>query len=254
MQQHTTKSLPFLTIDSTHLDELLKRSIALQLLPNPVKETEVESGIAGGTTRNRNIPIKLEPTKTYRLDEYTRFPKMDELIIEFVLGVRFRMRDGKREIIMAVIRGNEIPWISPLVLLDGIPIKDHELIYQYNPLLVEKIDLYTRGYLIGGVKQEGIIAFTTYLHNYPELKLDNTYQLIDYAGPPSRHRPFYSDNKRQPDFRHTLLWNPSLPTGSGSSQQIPFHTSDYTGDFVVTVEGLTKSGKPVYATLSFVVE
>ena len=247
IQQHTSKQLPPLTVDSTHLDELLKRSVALQLLPGPVKAPE-----AGLASRNKFITI--EPNRTYRLDDYTRFPKMDELILEFVLGVRFRMREGKREIAMAVIRGEDIPWITPLVLLDGIPVKDHELIYQYNPLLVEKIDVYLKEYLFGGIKQDGIIAFTTYTHKYSELKLDNTYQLIDYAGTQAKQRPYYSDNKRQPDLRHTLLWNPAIQTAGSASLIIPFHTSDYTGDFVVTVEGLTKTGKPVYATLSFVVE
>jgi len=247
IRQHIDRQLPYLPIDSTHLDELLKRSIALQLLPNPVRDT-----LAGPVTRNTyNIP---EPSKTYKLDEYTRFPKMDELIIEFVLGVRFRMRDGKREIIMAVIRGNEIPWITPLVLFDGIPIKNHELIYQYNPHIVEKIDLYMKEYVFGGIKYDGVISFSTYTHSYPELILDNTYQIIDYAGTQPKYNPVYTDRKRQPDFRHTLLWNPFLQTAGESSLQIPFYTSDYTGDFVITIEGLTKTGKPVYATLSFMVE
>ena len=247
IQQHMPKQLPYLVIDSTHLDELLRRSVALQLMPVLTKDSPVKANTA-------NTFFSMESTKTYLLDEYSRFPKMEELILEFVLGVRFRMRDGNREIIMAVIRGDELPWITPLVLLDGIPIKNHELIYRYNPLLVEKIDIYMKEYLFGGVKYDGVIAFTTYKRDYPDLSLDNTYRIFDYAGTQANYTPLFTGNKRQPDFRHTLLWNPSVQTAGNSSLQIPFHTSDYTGDFTVTVEGITKDGTPVYATISFIVE
>ena len=247
IRQHPSKQLPELTIDSTHLDELLKRSIALQLMPILTKDLPVKNN----TT---NTFFNMEPTKTYLLDEYSRFPKMDELILEFVLGVRFRMRDGNREIIMIDVRGNEKPWITPLVLLDGIPIKNHELIYRYNPLLVERIDIFMKEYLFGGVKYDGILSFSTYKHNYPELKLDDTYRIFDYAGTQAHYTPLFTGNKWQPDFRHTLLWNPAVHTAGKSSVQIPFHTSDYTGDFTVTVEGITKGGIPVYATASFIVK
>ena len=251
--RHPAQPTPCLSIDSTHLDELLKRSVAMQLALPIVKDAVYSPNTA-------NTYFSLKPSRTFILEEYTQFTKMDELIVEYLLGVRFRMREGKRELIMAVIKGNEVLWITPLVLLDGIPIKDHELIYQYSPLLVERIDIYTNEYLFGGIKYEGILAFTTYKHNYPELKLDKTYRIIDYAGTQAHNRfsmPDYSDEtirrSRQPDFRHTLLWNTDVQTSGHSSIQIPFYTSDYTGDYQATIEGITKNGEPVYATVAFTV-
>jgi hypothetical protein len=42
-----------------------------------------------------------------------------------------------------------------------------------------------------------------------------------------------------------------LQTKGESTLEIPFYTSDYTGGFLVTVEGLTLEGKVNSATASF---
>ena len=96
---------------------------------------------------------------------------------------------------------------------------------------------------------------------YPELKLDKTYRIIDYAGTQAHNSfpiPVYSDEtirrSRHPDFRHTLLWKTDVKTSGHSSIQIPFYTSDYTGDYQATIEGITKNGEPVYAKGFFTVE
>ena len=57
-----------------------------------------------------------------------------------------------------------------------------------------------------------------------------------------------------PDFRHTLLWRPDIRTAGESSISIPFTTSDLTGDFTITIEGLTQTGEALYATEQFQVK
>ena len=56
------------------------------------------------------------------------------------------------------------------------------------------------------------------------------------------------------DFRHTLLWRPDIRTNGESSISIPFTTSDLTGDFTITIEGLTQTGEALYATEQFQVK
>ena len=48
---------------------------------------------------------------------------------------------------------------------------------------------------------------------------------------------------KTPDYRHTLLWMPMLETEGMPALTVPFSTSSLTGDFQVTVEGITKDGK-----------
>ena len=68
--------------------------------------------------------------------------------------------------------------------------------------------------------------------------------------------PWTEAEKRSPvpDFRHTLLWRPDIRTNGESSISIPFTTSDMTGDFTITIEGLTQTGEALYATEQFQVK
>ena len=64
------------------------------------------------------------------------------VVIEFIPGLRFRKMDGVRR--LAVLTEERIGYTigNSLVLLDGIPIVDHEVIFKYDPLKIRKIDVY----------------------------------------------------------------------------------------------------------------
>jgi hypothetical protein len=73
------------------------------------------------------------------------------------------------------------------------------------------------------------------------------FQTPDYSEENSRQ-------SRMPDARHTLLWSPNINTDGETTVIIPFNTSDLTGEFQATVEGITKDGKFIFATVFFRVE
>jgi len=252
VEQHLKKQLPELKVDSTHFDDLLHRSFALQALYSYTKDELTQE-------RPGDFRIDLKPYKTYILDEWTRLVVMNELMVEFISELRFRRNSQQNwELLMSVVKGNFSEWVLPLVVLDGIPVMDHEIIYRYNPLLVERINLYPEEYLYGGIKFDGIVEFLTYQHNYPELSTGQSTQIVNYPGtqtPRRLYTPDYSSEKKRksplPDYRHTLLWEPELQTKGKSKLEIPFFTSDYTGGFQATVEGLTKDGEVISATVTF---
>lgn len=142
-----------------------------------------------------------------------------------------------------------------MLLVDGVPISDHNVIFNYDPLLVERIDIYSGYYTFSESIFNGIVFFHTYKHDYPGLRVGKDTQFFDYEGTlPKRHfyMPDYRDPqsvyKRLPDYRHTLLWMPEVETGGQSEVIIPFTTSDLTGSFLVNVEGITVTGEPVSGT------
>ena len=83
---------------------------------------------------------------------------------------------------MAVLTEERIGYTigNSLVLLDGIPIVDHEVIFKYDPLKIRKIDVYKGKYVFGGQIFDGIASFSSYEHNYPGLVVDNSTQFFDY--------------------------------------------------------------------------
>ena len=249
VEQHVNKKLPTLRIDSTKFDRLAERTVALQALYYYTKDLL-------SLDRPVDFRFKMNPSQIYVLDEWTRFTVMGELIIEFITGLRFRRNDQQKWKLM--ILTNEMVWGRPLVILNGVPIFDHDIIYQYNPLLVERINVYSGDYIYGGIKFDGIAEFLTFNRDYPSLLTNQSTQIVSYAGTQALRRlytPDYSSEdsrkSRLPDYRHTLLWEPNLQTKGNYPIEIPFYTSDLAGEFQVTVEGLTKDGEIIFATTTF---
>jgi len=252
VEQHVNKQLPAIKIDSTLFDGLAERTVALQALYYYTKD-EVSSD------RPADFRFNMNPIQTYILDEWTRFNSMGELTIEFITKLRFR-RNEQQKWEMTIFTDDMI-WGRPLVFLDGVPIFDHDVIYRYDPLLVERVNVYSGEHIYGGMKFDGIAEFLTYNHNYPGLTTNPSTQIVSYTGiqaPRRFYTPDYStEEKRQsrlPDCRHTLLWVPALQTKGNDTLDVPFYTSDFTGEFLVTVEGLTKKGEIITATASFKVQ
>jgi hypothetical protein len=255
VNRYTPKQMPELQIDSVYYDRLLARSVALQVFRYFSEETSANQYVSEPT-------FKMKPSLSYPLDDYTRFTTMREVFIEFILGARFRRNAGKQE--MSVLSKNggfyEFGTI-PLVLLDGVPISDHNEIYNYDPLKVECINIYFGPCVFGGFNFDGIVELITYRRLHADLSLDRSSQVLSYDGPQLPYRlntPNYSEDKHQksrmPDGRHTLLWMPDVKTNGKDSIRLPFDTSDLTGDFQATVEGITKDGKIIYTTAVFKVE
>jgi hypothetical protein len=249
---HKKKEMPILHVKDDR-EKLLQRSMAVQVLYSYMNDS---------LNRSESVEnlFRYPPDRLYIMDEYTKFATMQEVITEFVTFVRFRTLYGQRY--LSTFR-EDIGYSSgnTLVLLDGIPIFDHEIIFKYSPLNIEKIETYFDRYVYGGKWYDGIIHFITRNKNYPDLKPDLSTRFFSYDGT-QRRRIFYSPvyltdadrSSRLPDFRHTLYWNPDVKIENKSSVSIPFYTSDLKGEYQVVVEGLTEDGKPVYATSSFSVE
>jgi len=256
VNRYTPKQMAELYIDSAYYEQVLTRSVALQVFRY----------FSDNTSGNRNISelyLNIKPTMTYLLDEYTRFTTMQEVFTEFIIGARFRRNAAnKQELSVYFKRGEFYNYgTMPLVLLDGVPVLDHDVIYNYNPLSVEQINIYYGPYIMGGYHFDGIVELLTYRRLHQDLNLDKSSQIIAYEGPQLPYRfstPDYLEEKnrgnRMPDTRHTLLWNPDVRTNGDASIRLPFDTSDLTGEFQATVEGITKDGECFFATVFFKVE
>ena len=255
VSRYIAKPMSALHIDTAYYGRLLERSVALQVFRY----------FSDDPSENRNVSayLKMMPSMSYLLDDYTRFTTMREVFIEFIVGARFRRNAaGKQEISVYVKRGEYYNYgTMPLVFLDGVLVSDHDAIYNYDPLAVEQINVYYGPYILGGRIFDGIVELLTYRRLHQDLNLNKATQIIAYEGtqPPYRlNTPDYSEDEniqsRMPDARHTLLWNPDVCTDGKASVRLPFDTSDLTGEFQATVEGITKDGKFIQATVVFKVE
>jgi len=199
-----------------------------------------------------------QPVLSYNLDEYTRFATISETILEFISRVRvIKMRDKQRISVFLT----ETKRLSPktLVLLDGVPIHDHEDILGYNPAHIKRINIYEERYVFGGKDFECIVSFITKDGNLPFFQLGGESQLFNYDCPQLPlsliDTPDYSThaagNSEQPDFRHTLYWDPFVECTNNQPVNLSFYTSDLRGAFKVTVESITNDGKIIQGVSYF---
>ena len=191
-----------------------------------------------------------QPYVSYDLDQYTRFSTLSETILEFVYQARVSKVGNSR--VIRVLMDDGFSHGNTLVLLDGVPVYNHEDILNYNPMYIKKIDIYNEHFLFCGNNYENLVSFTTHEGNLPFFQLSAGSQLFDYDCPqlPSPfENPDYSidriKNSKRPDFRHTLYWNPSVEYTNGQPVHFSFYTSDLCGEFKVTVEGITTDGKMI---------
>ena len=189
--------------------------------------------------------------KRYTLDDYTRFPVMEELFIEFIPEVRVRRMNNMRG--LQVWQPDRLgkyyfPQASALVLLDGIPVLDHGKILDYDPLLVKSIDIYADSYLFGVRNFPGVVNFVTYKGTLPSMQFDSQVRIADFQGCalPLAYT-CAGAGADYPDYRQTLYWHPLLTLAPGESVELECKTPAYSGRFDVVAEGLDARGEAVSA-------
>lgn len=108
------------------------------------------------------LPFFGKADHEYLLDDYVRFPTMEEVMREFVQEVRVRkVRNGFH---LEVMNEPHLVYFDtePLVLLDGIPVFDTNVLMAIDPLKIRSIQVVSRKYYFGTSVLSGIISFSSY--------------------------------------------------------------------------------------------
>lgn len=102
------------------------------------------------------------PDKTYHLDDYTRFGTLEEAFREYVAEVRLT-KQGENFKLRVINKPFNLYFDNPpLVLLDGIPVFDHNRVMQLDPLRIRTIDVIARRYYLGSLMCNGIVSLYSF--------------------------------------------------------------------------------------------
>jgi hypothetical protein len=186
------------------------------------------------------------------MKDFIKLPVMEEVFFELIPRVTLKNKKPLCEISIVDFSGNKIYEVAPVLMIDGVIIKDPSLIANLDPELVEKIDVVREIYYVGDYKFYGIVNVITKSGDYscvtlPDYAVRLPYRVID----PVRVfvSPDYSSaemkDNQTPDFRNTLYWNPSVRPDKDGRTEIEFWTSDITSDYEVNIQGITGNGKIV---------
>ncbi|MCF0167453.1 MAG: hypothetical protein HUJ93_02240 [Bacteroidales bacterium] len=225
-------------------DALRERSLAMQL---DLKYSP--------DTIYRQLPMRAnsflsEPDITYILDDYTRFPTFSEIFIEYVSEVQSRKVDGKpqiRVLLRDFYKEYNYSRTPAMVIIDGVPVLDHQAVLDFDPLLVERLDIYNTSFSLGSAIAEGVIVLRTYKGDLGQKRFPSNVKVLQFDGcaVPLAVDEFGYD-REQGDFRKTLYWNPAIELNSGETIEINLEKPSYKGNFVLKVDGIC-GNEPVSA-------
>lgn len=198
-----------------------------------------------------------KPDESYLLDDYIRFPALEEVMREFVKGVWVRKRNDKFRLMVLDKDANRMFDQSPVLLLDGVPVRDVDKLFEVDALKIKKIDVMTRKYFTGPLVTQGLISLSSYAGDMAGLTPESGSATIDLTALEEKrifHAPAYtsiaSRESRLPDRRRLLFFDHSVSAKSLSGK-FEFFTSDVEGKFLVVINGITASGIPVSAQTWF---
>lgn len=231
--------------------EMEHRSLAAQLEERHPRGQEIPEEIS-------TLLEGKKPAVSYNLDEYVRFGTVRETLVEFVLGTGIGKRGNETEIRVLDESGKNYNANKALVLLDGVPIDNHEDALNYNARHLQYIHQYRGNYVFSGRLYGSVLLLLTYRGDFSGMRTDKHMQMFGYEFPQERPRfamPSYETATdgipRKPDFRHTLCWMPEV---DGSETGTIFYTSDMKGTYVVTLRGISDTGEPVMERCEFEVK
>lgn len=257
---HIEFDSPFVDNKAAQIDDLpicpgMKNSLETRGVAMQIERMFSADTLFDALPSRPNLLLRAQEPVTYILKDYTRFPVMDEVFTEFVKGLRFRTEDKKHYVHLTLTDSQKPGYAvnkGSVVLIDGTPVLDHEKVYDYDPLLVERIEVYPSTYFIGPRCISGIVNMVTYKRNMPTLTFDPAVRVIDFQGacfPRAYTCRNVSENSNYPDYRNTLYWHPIVDLNG--TYEFDCQLPSYDGKFRVVVEGITQDGRPICESIEF---
>ena len=165
--------------------------------------------------RRDNLLLDERDAITYHLDDYTRFPKVKDIIVEIIPSLAVRKHNGRQEIKIIL---EDVPYKgrsnNVLVMLDGVPVGNHEHMLSFDASLLGDVQVYPYNYALGKTVFAGIVNFVTTRHDMSSLFFDKNVRIVDFQG---CSYPVSLGPEQPANAGATLLWQPLLRIPAGGS-------------------------------------
>lgn len=250
-ENYTTHPYQVLTLSSSYQNTILDRSINMQA-QNIYKADSIHKFLKPYIIDT--FPFYGVPLYTYKLDDYTRFRTMEEVLREYVREINVGVKGSGNSLRFKLFNQTDRALYTDniLVLMDGIPLFDPNKIFSVDPLSIRKLDVVNENYVLGGYVFHGLANFLSYEGLYDRIEINPQAITVDYEGL-QLQREFYSPdysttiqhNSRVPDLRTTLFWMPDVTTN-----KMQFYTGDNKGRYIIVLQGVDTNGKTITASSS----
>ena len=217
-------------------------AITFRKVFNQKEVTEQPSPIVKRDT----YPFYGNPAKTVDPQLFVDLPDFSDISRELLPGVKFRTYNRIPSLQVLNMPMFKYFEDAPLVLFDGIPTEDLNMIKSLGSADIDKIEIINSERFFGDLSFQGVVAIYSSKADYSKIpESDNLIKLnLDVIQPQVILNNTDSQSESEPDFRQVLLWKPSVKP----AQTIPveFQTSDIQGTFKLSICGKTKDGSDFY--------
>jgi len=192
---------------------------------------------------------------TIVLSDYIPLATIQEVFNEIVTWVRMKEKNGVYKLSVFDDQ-SQLTYDDPMVLLDGIPITDVNVLTKLYPAQVDQIKVLNRVYILGDLTIRGLISIKTKTDNFGGISLPDNAVFVNYK---TRSVPALfklpdelpADLKKPNPWFKTLLYYESIDSLTAKGKSIEFFTSDQTSEYDIILKGKTRDGKLIFSKHSF---
>ncbi|MCB0549557.1 MAG: hypothetical protein KDD19_18430 [Phaeodactylibacter sp.] len=206
-----------------------------------------ETPLASTDADQMNALPGWEPTFSYIVPNYERFPDMATFFQEVVPMVRFPERRNGFAVTLYNPASQDYFSAPPLFIIDGKATRDASFVAALNPAYVEQVDLLTspsqlRAYY-PAIGAGGVIRIRTNLPSLilPEDQEDDIFSLPGMQ--PVAGFPAQDKDLNLPALRPAVLWLPALQVQSEDGATVSLLHSDDYGEFCIEVVVQSEDGR-----------
>ena len=197
-------------------------------------------------------------SRRYDLNDYTRFPSVQEVLVEIIPELHLRRIHGQPVLQLSISdalqkrfdRSDNI-----LVMMDGVVVSDLNLLLNFDAMLIDYVDIYDQSFVCGKVPFHGLVNFITKNNYVTALHFPANVRVVDFQGVsyPVAYNGAVPPGEGQ-DLRQLLYWHPILQLDADSDYRLEFTAPGYAGRFKAVAEGFTEDGLPIHQEFVFEVE
>jgi hypothetical protein len=181
--------------------------------------------------------------------DYVELIDFAEISKEILPALRIRKSNGIFSSYYVNIPGQTQGSTEPEIFLDGVPIDDVNQIISLGSRQIRRIETLPATRYYGDMSIAGILAvFSNELFiNNIQFKTPTLKYIALSSQPYSKPEPFKpaGTDKRTPDLRQVLLWEPDIIMDRSKELSIECYASDLQGKYRINVQGITSDGNPV---------
>lgn len=173
--------------------------------------------------------------------------------------LKIRKHEGKYYANMADENQHKYLEQEPAIFLDGILINDINQIINFGSDKIKRLELVCARFNYGELILPGILAVFSKkpeIANMQAFPVSLHFQLEAYHPYSVFSSPTYTgeSSDHKPDFRQLLYWNPYIEISNEQIQIPEFYASDHSGNYLISIEGISSDGLPVCAFAKFKVK